>query len=141
LAKAQLQNPSLRGPNKVRGSQSPPADDGGGQDEGLVDVVALDVVRRTAVYFCRLRLFEGGTLTARSVAITISVTCRRLGVPALAVRQKALMSPVAGSASRGGGDERGIIPDGGAAGAGSLAATSDQQDSLRPDHRGCRGRS
>ncbi len=32
-------------------------------EEGLVDVVALNVLRRTAVYSCRLRLFEGGTLT------------------------------------------------------------------------------
>jgi len=28
-----------------------------------VDVVAVNVLRRTAVYSCRLRLFEGGTLT------------------------------------------------------------------------------
>jgi hypothetical protein len=45
--------------------QSPPADDGAGEgEEGLVDVVALNVVRRTAAYSCRLRLCEGGTFTA-----------------------------------------------------------------------------
>jgi hypothetical protein len=81
-----------------------------------VDVVALNVVRRTAAYSCRLRLFEGGTLTARPVVITTGVTCRRLGVPAPAVRQKALTSPAAGSASRREG-RRKIIP----AGAGWLA--------------------
>jgi hypothetical protein len=70
-----------------------------------VDVVALTVVRRTAAYSCRLRLFEGGTLTARSVVITTGLTCRRLGVPAPAVRQEALTSPVTGSASRGGRDD------------------------------------
>jgi hypothetical protein len=87
-----------------------------------VDVVALNVVRRTAAYSCRLRLFEGGTLTARPVVITTGVTCRRLGVPAPAVRQKALTSPAAGSASRREG-RRKIIP----AGAGWLAGPSDQQ--------------
>jgi alkyl hydroperoxide reductase subunit AhpF len=40
------------------------------------------VVRRTAAYSCRLRLSDGGTLTARSVVITTGVTYRRLGVPA-----------------------------------------------------------
>ncbi len=48
---------------------------------------------------------DGGTLTARSVVITTGVTYRRLGVPAPAVRQKALTSPAAGSASRGGRDD------------------------------------
>ena len=81
--------------------QSPPADDGAAEgEEGLVDVVALNVVRRRAAYSCRLRLFGGGTLTARPVVITTGVTCRRLGVPAPAIRQKALTSPAAGSASR-----------------------------------------
>jgi len=38
------------------------------------------VVRRTAAYSCRLRLSDGGTLTARPV-VTTGVTYRRLGVP------------------------------------------------------------
>ncbi len=92
-----------------------------------MDVVALNVLRRTAVYSCRLRLFEGGTFTVRSVVITAGVTWRRLGVPAPAVRRRALTSPAAGSASRGREGRAKIIPDGGAAGTGSLAATSDQQ--------------
>jgi len=50
-----------------------------------VDVVALTVVRRTAVCSCRLRLSDGGKLTSRSVVITAGVTGRRLGVPAPAV--------------------------------------------------------
>jgi hypothetical protein len=78
--------------------------------------VALNVVRRTAAYSCRLRLYADGTLTARPVVITTGVTCRRLGVPAPAVRQKALTSPAAGSASRREG-RADIIP----AGAGWLA--------------------
>jgi hypothetical protein len=88
-----------------------------------VDVVALNVVRRTAAYSCRLRLFEGGTLTARPVVITTGVTLpaawrpragrsaessdisrRRVGVPRREGRRK-------------------IIP----AGAGWLAGPSDQQ--------------
>jgi hypothetical protein len=83
----------------------PPADDGAGEgEESLVDQVGLNVVRRTAAYSCRLRLFEGGTLTARSVVITTGVTCRRLGVLRREGRAK-------------------IIP----AGAGSLARPPDQQ--------------
>jgi hypothetical protein len=35
---------------------------------------ALNVVRRTAAYPWRLRLSDGGTLTARSVVITTGVT-------------------------------------------------------------------
>ena len=50
--------------------------------EDLVDVVALNAVRRTAAYSCRLRLCNGGTLTPRSVVITVGVTCRWLGVTA-----------------------------------------------------------
>jgi hypothetical protein len=57
-------------------------------EEGLVEVVALTVLRRTAACSCRLPLFEGSTLTARSVVITTGLTCRRLGVPLPAVRQK-----------------------------------------------------
>jgi thioredoxin reductase len=98
-----------------------------------VDVVALNVVRRTAAYSWRLRLFEGSTLTARSVVIATGVTCRRLGVPAPAVRQEALASPVAGSASRREG-RRKIIP----AGAGWLAASSDQQIRCGRVTGGCR---
>jgi hypothetical protein len=71
-----------------------------------MDVVALNVVRRTAAYSCRLRLSDGGGLTVRSVVSTAGVTGRRPGVPAPAVRQEALASPVAGPASRGGRDER-----------------------------------
>jgi len=71
-----------------------------------VDVVALNALRRTAAYSCRLRLFEGGTFTVRSVVITAGVTWRRPGIPAPAVRRKALASAAAGSASRGGRDER-----------------------------------
>jgi hypothetical protein len=96
-----------------------------------VDVVALNVVRRTAAYSCRLRLFEGGTLTARPVVITTGVTCRRLGVPAPAVRQKALTSPAAGSASRREG-RRKIIPAGAGWLAGWLALRTSR--SLLPGH-------
>ena len=92
-----------------------------------MDVVALNVVRRTAAYSCRLWLSEGGTLTARSVVITTGVTCRRPGVPASAVRRKALASPAAGpGVPRRQGRAR-IVPDGGAAGAGSLARPPDHQ--------------
>ena len=67
---------------------------------------------------------EGGTLTARPVVITTGVTCRRLGVPAPAVRQKALTSPAAGSASRREG-RRKIIP----AGRHAMAATTRRRGS------------
>jgi hypothetical protein len=79
------------GPRRAAAPASPsPADDGAGEgEEGLVDVVVLNVVRRTAMYSCRLRLPDDGTRTARSMVITAGVTCRRLGVPAPAVRQKA----------------------------------------------------
>ena len=70
---------------------------------------------------------DGGTLTARSVVITIGVTCRRLAVPAPAVRRKALASPAAGSASRGGRDERRSSRTAARPATGSLADPSDQQ--------------
>jgi hypothetical protein len=47
--------------------------------EGLVDVVALNVVRRTAAYSCRVRLFEGGTLTARPVVMASSMARWNVG--------------------------------------------------------------
>jgi hypothetical protein len=56
----------VRGP-AVRRQQMTGAGEG---EEGLVDVVALNVVRRTTAYSCRLRLFDGCTLTARPVVIT-----------------------------------------------------------------------
>ena len=55
----------------MRGFRSPsPADDGAGEgEEGLVDVVALNVVRRTAAYSIRLRIIpDGGAAGAGSLA-------------------------------------------------------------------------
>jgi hypothetical protein len=84
------------------------------------------VVRRTAAYPWRLRLSDGGTLTAIGghhhrrylpaawrprasfSAESFHISRRRVGVPRREGRAK-------------------IIPHGGAAGAGSLAAPSDQQ--------------
>jgi hypothetical protein len=98
-----------------------------GGEEGLVDVVALNVLRRAAAYSCRLRLFEGGTFTVQSVVISASVTWRRPGVPAPAVRRKALASAAAGSASRGGRDDGRSSRTAAQAGVGLLAGPSDQQ--------------
>jgi hypothetical protein len=88
-----------------------------------VDVVAPNVVQRTAAYSCRLRLSEGSTLTARSVVITTAVTCRRLGVPAPArpAESFGISHRRVGVPRRKGRAK--IIP----AGAGSLAGPSDQQ--------------
>jgi hypothetical protein len=103
-----------------------------------VDVVALNALRHTAAYSCRLRLFEGGTFTMRSVVITAGVTWRRPGVPAPAVRRKALASAAAGSASRGGRDKRRSSGRRRGAGIGLLAVTSDQQIPCCRVTGGCR---
>jgi hypothetical protein len=105
-----------------------------------VDVVALNVLRRTAAYSCRLRLFEGGTFTVRSVVITAGVTWRRPGVPAPAVRRKALASAAAGVGVPRRQGRAKIIPDGGATGIGLLAVTSDQQVLCCRVTGGCGGR-
>jgi hypothetical protein len=103
-------------------------------EEGLVDVVALNVVRRTAAYSCRLLLFDGGTLTARSVVITAGVTCRRLGVPGAgrSAESSGVSRRRVGVPRREGRAE--IIPDGGAAGAGSPARRLGPPGPLLPGH-------
>jgi hypothetical protein len=103
-----------------------------------VDVVALNVLRRTAAYSCRLRLFDGGTFT-RSMVITAGVTCRRPGVPASAVRGKLWHRPPPAGVSRRRRRAK-IIPDGGATGVGLLAVPSDRQVPCGRVTGGCRRR-